>query len=81
MVTQIVVVLVALLVGMGAGFTLAYLYHLKVQAAIDIIKGDFLKIHVRISQVETKTDAVAAEAKSIVSKVETVAADPLPVIK
>ena len=69
---------IALIIGMGVGFALAYFYHLKVQEAIDTIKADFTNIHVRISQVETKTDAVAAEVKTAVDAAKTTVSDPLP---
>jgi outer membrane murein-binding lipoprotein Lpp len=72
---------IALIIGMGVGFGLAYVFHLKVQQAIDTIKSDFTNIHVRISQVETKTDAVAAQVKAAVADVKATATDPLPPIK
>lgn len=73
--------LIALVLGMIAGFGLAYVFHLKVQQAIDVIKGDFTNIHVRISQVETKTDAVAAQVKASADAVKAAASDPLPPLK
>ena len=79
---------IALIFGVILGLGLAYLYKRYEASALDAIRADFDLIHTRISRVETtaqaaaaKVDAVAAEAKSIVSKAETVTADPLPVIK
>lgn len=69
---------IALIIGMGVGFSLAYVFHLKVQQVIDTIKSDFTNIHVRISQVETKTDAVAAQVKADAAQVKATATDPLP---
>ena len=79
---------IALIFGVILGLGLAYLYKRYEASALDAIRADFDLIHIRISQAETtaqaaaaKVDAVAAGAKSIVSKEETVAADLSPVVK
>ena len=71
---------IALIIGMIAGFGLAYVFHLKVQAAIDTIKNDFTNIHVRISANEVKAEQAIATAEKAKAQIQDAVAKSATII-